>query len=114
MLIFYLYFFNHLVYKVIPLTNYIIVLKRESVPKIKTFLSKKSKHLANNVKHRRIMSSVDALSQNGYISFPNFIRSLNHLKITEIWGNDQAEKNLKELYLIEDEEMTDHGKINNK
>jgi hypothetical protein len=68
----------------INLTNYLIAIKKESVPKIKTFISKKSKHLAKNVKHRRIMSSVDALSQNGYISFANFIRSLNHLKITEI------------------------------
>ena len=59
---------------------------------------------------RRISGTVHRFSQNGYISFCNYLRVLYYLKVTEIWGNKKIEKQFIQLNNIDIGLFTSVGK----
>ena len=83
--------------------------KERSKNTSKSFLSKKSQDYAAKVVRRRILAIVEGLSQNGYISFPNFCKVLFELKINEICGNSNMEKHLHRINELDEDKLTEKG-----
>lgn len=59
---------------------------REQKPKKASYVNKKSEVLSQNLVKKQIQTTVEYLSQNGYISFANFLQVLNLLQITKCLG----------------------------
>ncbi|CAI2383475.1 unnamed protein product [Moneuplotes crassus] len=69
--------------------------QRIKLERKRSLLSRRSQDLASGITRRKILAITEGLSSNGFISYPNFLRVLNDLKLTSFCGNDAAQEILE-------------------